>query len=59
MAPRSGQAWDTGGKMAEQDMAKEHALAEGATFTWHELYVPDGEAGVKFYTEVCKAIATL
>ncbi|MBV7414696.1 MULTISPECIES: VOC family protein [Aeromonas] len=38
--------------MAEQDMAREHALAEGKTFTWHELYVPDGEAGVRFYTEV-------
>lgn len=38
--------------MAEQDMAREHALAEGSTFTWHELYVPDGEAGVSFYTEV-------
>ncbi|MEG0172580.1 MAG: VOC family protein, partial [Aeromonas sp.] len=22
--------------MAEQDMAREHALAEGSTFTWHE-----------------------
>ncbi len=38
--------------MAERDDAREHALAEGSTFTWHELYVPDGEAGVAFYTEV-------
>ncbi|BBS87353.1 MULTISPECIES: VOC family protein [Aeromonas] len=38
--------------MAEPDMAREHALAEGSTFTWHELYVPDGEAGIRFYTEV-------
>ena len=38
--------------MAEPDMAREHALAEGSTFTWHELYVPDGEAGIRFYAEV-------
>ncbi len=38
--------------MAEQDMAREHALAEGTAFTWHELYVPDAEAGIRFYTEV-------
>ncbi|UUI62974.1 MULTISPECIES: VOC family protein [Aeromonas] len=38
--------------MAEQDMAREHALAQGSAFTWHELYVPDAEAGIRFYTEV-------
>ncbi|MFM4933188.1 VOC family protein [Aeromonas dhakensis] len=38
--------------MAEQDIACEHALAEGTTFTWHELYLPDAEAGIRFYTEV-------
>ena len=38
--------------MAEQDTAREHALAEGTAFTWHELYVPDAEAGIRFYTEV-------
>lgn len=38
--------------MAEQDMAREHALAQGSAFTWHELYVPDAETGIRFYTEV-------
>ena len=40
--------------MAEQsnDQAREHALAAGTTFTWHELYVPDSEAGIRFYTQV-------
>lgn len=38
--------------MAEQDIAREHALAEGIAFTWHELYLPDAEAGIRFYTEV-------
>ncbi|MFM4942726.1 hypothetical protein ACEUC3_05745 [Aeromonas bivalvium] len=35
--------------MTEQrnEEARAHALAEGSTFTWHELYVADGEAAVR------------
>lgn len=29
----------------------EHAIAAGTTFPWHELYVPDAEAGKSFYKE--------
>ncbi len=28
-----------------------HALAAGRTFPWHECYVPDTEAAIRFYTE--------
>lgn len=28
-----------------------HALACGRTFCWHELYVPNAEEGIRFYTE--------
>ncbi|MFM4962715.1 VOC family protein [Aeromonas bivalvium] len=40
--------------MTEQrnEEARAHALAEGSTFTWHELYVADGEAAVRFYAQV-------
>jgi len=30
---------------------EEHALNQGSTFVWHELYVPDVDAAVKFYTK--------
>lgn len=34
-----------------QEQLDGHALACGRTFCWHELYVPNGEEGVRFYTE--------
>jgi len=30
---------------------EQHALAEGRTFTWHELYAPDAEKAIDFYTQ--------
>lgn len=30
---------------------EQHALAEGSTFVWHEVYGPDAAALVRFYTE--------
>lgn len=30
----------------------QHALAAGRAFPWHELYVPDVEKGIEFYTKV-------
>lgn len=30
---------------------EQHALAEGSTFVWHEVYAPDAEAAASFYTE--------
>ena len=29
----------------------QHALAEGSTFVWHELYVPNLDAALDFYTK--------
>lgn len=29
----------------------QHSLIAGRTFPWHEVYVPDDDAAVKFYTE--------
>jgi predicted enzyme related to lactoylglutathione lyase len=29
----------------------QHALAQGRTFTWHELYVPDIQKAIDFYTQ--------
>ena len=37
--------------MPETMSPQDHALLEGSTFVWHELYVPDVAAAVKFYTE--------
>lgn len=31
------------------DTANQNALAQGRTFVWHELYVPDIEAAKEFY----------
>src|SRR5688572_3140510 len=28
---------------------EEHALAQGSTFVWHELYAPDADAAIDFY----------
>src|SRR5690242_17344551 len=28
-----------------------HALAVGNTFVWHEVYAPDADAAVSFYTQ--------
>lgn len=33
------------------EMMDQHALNEGRTFTWHEVYTPNPEATIKFYTE--------
>lgn len=30
----------------------QHSLAAGRAFPWHELYVPDVEKGIEFYTKV-------
>lgn len=30
---------------------EEHALATGKTFVWHEVYVPDAQAAIDFYTK--------
>ena len=30
---------------------EEHALAQGKTFVWHELYAPSSEAAISFYTQ--------
>lgn len=30
----------------------QHSLAAGRAFPWHELYVPDVEKGIEFYTNV-------
>jgi|SRR5579862_4239544 len=35
-----------------QDVYEEAAIRQGKTFVWHELYVPDTEAAVKFYSDV-------
>src|SRR5262245_10943396 len=32
------------------DQATDHALLEGSTFVWHELYVPNVQQAVDFYT---------
>ena len=32
-----------------QDIYEEAAIRQGKTFVWHELYVPDTDAAVKFY----------
>jgi predicted enzyme related to lactoylglutathione lyase len=37
--------------MSETQTIEDFATAVGKTFCWHELYTPDGEASVKFYTE--------
>ncbi len=29
----------------------EHALNEGLTFVWHELYIPNASAGIQFYVD--------
>lgn len=29
----------------------EHALAVGSTFVWHEVYAPNAEAAIDFYTK--------
>jgi uncharacterized protein len=30
---------------------QEHALRQGSTFTWHELYTPNPEGAIEFYTQ--------
>ena len=30
---------------------EEHALLEGSTFCWHELYVPNVDSAIDFYTQ--------
>ncbi len=37
--------------MPETMTAEQHAQAEGFAFPWHELYVPDDQAGIDFYTK--------
>ena len=32
------------------DQMDQHALASGRAFPWHELYVPDVQAAIDFYT---------
>ena len=34
----------------KQNAACEHEMASGRTFPWHELYVPDLQKGIEFYT---------
>jgi uncharacterized protein len=31
--------------------AEQHALAEGMTFCWHEVYAPSAQATIDFYTQ--------
>jgi hypothetical protein len=33
------------------EMLDQHALNVGRTFPWHEVYTPNAEATIKFYTE--------
>lgn len=34
------------------EAADQHSLAEGRTFPWHEVYAPDAQATIDFYTSV-------
>lgn len=31
--------------------AQDHAISQGSTFVWHEVYTPDAATAIKFYTE--------
>lgn len=33
------------------DLADQNAIVNGRTFVWHELYVPDVDAAIEFYTQ--------
>ena len=33
------------------EMMDQHALNEGRTFTWHEVYTPDAQKTIDFYTK--------
>ncbi len=38
--------------MAELSDKQKHQMIEGKAFPWHEVYVPDVDAAVEFYTRV-------
>ena len=37
--------------VAEQDTHDKHVHATGTTFVWHEVYAPDAQKSIDFYTQ--------
>lgn len=35
----------------ETPTQEEHAINQGSTFVWHEIYAPDAQAAIDFYTK--------